>query len=433
MKDSEIDGDTTSPNLTLDAIEDHDLTQSTLYLPETNHSRVRCIYLSYVTVTISVTLVCPGTRLWDNQGNKYPNYGSIRIDTLSTILILTLLVLVSYFAVQGSDPGYLSKEICELNDDDCMDSILLEHSATREEISSSTDTNIYNIVRNQEDPGQSSLVNPHSSEMQDLTGNDFADIENDHEQEFHTKKTRKYCESCEFAPPLRSHHCRVCDRCVATFDHHCNFIGTCIGERNHCRFYWFLTFQFVAFIFCLSIIQSTSFVASTLLGHGHHSNILHKMNATRTMNIDLEDMDEFSEIFRIIAIVLCNIYIWPLTFSAGIMWLSHTFFALANVTTFECSKRTKIDYLRGTKQCDLPFSGRLHQNMRQFCCFRDACWGWSLNRCNSILCFWRRETPKFIKANDTWTPIIWEPPGKIIRDSDDVWNHPWQNKYYSCC
>lgn len=433
MIETQIDGDNASPDLPLDTIEDHDLSLTTSPLPETSNFRVRCIYVTYVVVTVSVTLICPGTRLWDNQGDKSTNYGIIRVETLFKMMILSILVLVSYFLVQGSDPGYLSKEICEFIDYDGMDSILLEQSTTREEISSNTDTNIYNIIRNQEDPVETLDEIPTSAEMQELTGNDFADIENNHTQEFHTKKTRKYCESCEFAPPLRSHHCRVCDRCVATFDHHCKFIATCIGERNHCRFYWFLTFQFVAFIYCLSIIQSTSFFVSTLLGYGHHSNIQHKMNTTRTTNTQLDDLDGFSEIFRIVVIVLCNLYIWPLTFSAGIMWFSHTFFVLANLTTFECGYRKKIDYLRGTKQCDLPFSGRLDQNIRQFCCYRDACWVWSLNRCKPIIYCWRREQPKFVKANDSWTPIIWKPPGKIIRDSDDIWKHPWQNKYYSCC
>lgn len=51
--------------------------------------------------------------------------------------------------------------------------------------------------------------------------------------------------------PLRSHYCRVCERRVATYDHHCFVIGTCIGEKNHCRFWWFLFFQSISL--CLAI------------------------------------------------------------------------------------------------------------------------------------------------------------------------------------
>jgi hypothetical protein len=36
-------------------------------------------------------------------------------------------------------------------------------------------------------------------------------------------------------------------------------------------------------------------------------------------------------------------------------------------------------------------------------------------------------------SSSSWTPVLWYPPGKIVRDSEDWWEHPWQNKYWSCC
>jgi hypothetical protein len=65
---------------------------------------------------------------------------------------------------------------------------------------------------------------------------------------------------------------------------------------------------------------------------------------------------------------------------------------------------------------DLPFSKGVIDNLRHFCCQRDA------------LC-------SYLASGGTakWTPEKWLPPGKIIRDSEDWWEHPWQNKYWSCC
>jgi hypothetical protein len=29
--------------------------------------------------------------------------------------------------------------------------------------------------------------------------------------------------------------------------------------------------------------------------------------------------------------------------------------------------------------------------------------------------------------------MVWKMPMSIDRESEDWWNHPWQNKYWSCC
>ena len=89
-------------------------------------------------------------------------------------------------------------------------------------------------------------------------------------------------------------------------------------------------------------------------------------------------------------------------------------------TSFEMTKGAEhLEYLRGTRDCDLPFGKGLRKNIGMFCCLRDAwtapCngrWGSSLAR---------------------WSPILWKVPDRIVRDSEDWWAHPWQNKYWSCC
>jgi hypothetical protein len=49
----------------------------------------------------------------------------------------------------------------------------------------------------------------------------------------------KWCNTCRFLRPPRTHHCRMCDICVVRFDHHCVWLNTCIGAQN---LRWFLAF-----------------------------------------------------------------------------------------------------------------------------------------------------------------------------------------------
>lgn len=49
----------------------------------------------------------------------------------------------------------------------------------------------------------------------------------------------KWCNTCRFLRPPRTHHCRMCDVCVTRFDHHCVWLNTCIGAKN---LRWFLSF-----------------------------------------------------------------------------------------------------------------------------------------------------------------------------------------------
>ena len=57
-------------------------------------------------------------------------------------------------------------------------------------------------------------------------------------------------------------------------------------------------------------------------------------------------------------IIFSSIYVWPLALFATFMLVVHTWMAVTNSTTFEITKGGEggIDYLQGTKECDLPFS-----------------------------------------------------------------------------
>ena len=54
----------------------------------------------------------------------------------------------------------------------------------------------------------------------------------------------RFCIVCNNDQPIRAKHCLVCEKCVHRYDHHCTWLGNCIGERNHCFYYSYLSFQF---------------------------------------------------------------------------------------------------------------------------------------------------------------------------------------------
>jgi palmitoyltransferase len=294
---------------------------------------------------------------------------------LVAVYVATLLALLAVFK---SNPGYLEAEVVEQV---CQDDGLTLLGYEQEEDEEDTATS--------PSPDVTRRTNATTAE----TLPSFADALTAPPPLFRGTR-RKVCSTCNFAPPLRSHHCRVCEKCVATFDHHCHFIGTCIGERNHCRFWTFVAVQTASFWMCTHVVSSSELgFWSILFQHA----ITHET----------------------VFVLVAKVYLYPLTFISTLIFIMHTLFLCSNLTTFECGKGPEhIDYLQGTRYTDAPFSRGMLRNMHQFCCQRD-------DGCSATTC---KQT-----ASRSWKPILWQTPGKIVRDSDDVWEHPWENKYYTCC
>lgn len=342
-------------------------------------------YLMLSTLCVIFCVSSKGTKLW-LASDKRIERGSIIWNEISYLLFVYVAVLISFFVVQGSDPGYLNGEIMEwVGSQDGLS----HHGNVTSEQNANCDIEMAALTN--------SLVHSSHDVKQDMTIE--TTIENDENvSKIWRHPRRKFCETCGFSPPLRSHHCRICNRCVATFDHHCTFINTCIGERNHCRFFLFLFTQAFGFLYCCNIISSTP------LG------IFCMLNSLCSKNVNIWDT---------LLVIVAKTYVYILTFSAILMLIIHSWLAISNGTTFEIEKRKHIEYLAGTDICDLPFSKGLCHNIRLFCCFRDRL----AQYCR------RREGSEHLE----WTPILWKPIGPIERNSSDIWNNPWQNKYWSCC
>ena len=153
-----------------------------------------------------------------------------------------------------------------------------------------------------------------------------------------------------------------------------------------------------------------------------------------------------------------KLYMYTIYFIASLLWIIHTALALGNCTTFEVAKGSKhVGYLKGTGMMDLPFGRSMFDNARMFFSRDDSMFGWTafvkgerdcclggrltfgqvmLPYCRgySYTCCKNGNRPtKATTTTDYWMPILWKMPEFIDRESEDWWNHPWQNKYWSCC
>lgn len=186
--------------------------------------------------------------------------------------------------------------------------------------------------------------------------------------------------------PVRAQFCKVSRRYIHGFDHYCGFLGTPIGERNHCRFWLFLLCQTCAIVTAIAISHSGFRYAATATGWwGLNGGVF----------------------------ALCLSLYLLLAFVGG-LFLLHSWLAITGSTSYELLKGPKrVWYLRHTRMCDYPFSTGILANLRRFCCTSDAL-------CSSVY-------------GKEWKPHRWDVPGRVVRDSEDVLEHCWENRFWSCC
>jgi DHHC palmitoyltransferase len=425
-------------------------------------------YILLATMALLLTLTCPGTNtgtppLWYHPPPPPPSIitsttttnhttsdtihdSTIHVQyTVIQLFLAYILSILMFVMVHYSNPGFLTKEV--------MNQFV---PSSFETTTSKQDSTIWMEMTRLADPNEEdveeavtttthSMMNP-SNHMNHITttinldhGHDNNNDDNDaaslslllstttstnlpplHLQQRYCRS--KYCVTCDIPPLIRSHHCQICQQCVATFDHHCVFMGVCIGERNRGRFYIFLGCQSLAFSTCTRILSTSSYGVMTILFSSSSSS----SNTTSASSMNHNQYWYYLDVLRAI---IAKLYIYPLSLVAFIMLALHTFFIITNLTTFECTIGPKhLDYLQNTEETmDLPFYRGILQNIYLCCKSDDLCCN-ALRRCD---CGRRRSIRQ--PQRPPWTPILWEKPGPIVRDSPDWWNHPWKNKYWSCC
>jgi DHHC palmitoyltransferase len=222
------------------------------------------------------------------------------------------------------------------------------------------------------------------------------------------------CQYCHVNQPARAQHCRTCDKCVAMFDHHCTFLDVCIGERNRCRFFWFLFFTFVSIGLVISLLTTVIIFRKYMI-------------------------DWITENLLVI-LVLVGLYVANtlVLFLLGL----HTWLAFTGATTYEISHGPRrLWYLHGTKsqECDYPYSKGMCQNLQLFCCILDKgpvpVLYDRIRRISCLLKFMKGGSSKDKEQVEhiNFSPYIWPYPGIFERDSTDICRNLWENKYWSCC
>ena len=189
-----------------------------------------------------------------------------------------------------------------------------------------------------------------------------------------------HCVPCPLYGGPTFRFCRPVQRWVATYDHYCPLLATPIGERNRGRFFAYLFVQTLA-------LSRAAGCAETAVRWQDISTGLEK------------------------PLLLC-LGLWLGFALLGIFFIFHCFLCLTNMTTHEFLSSGYVDYLHNTEDFDLPFTRGLRGNLG---------------------CYFLQDGSYAALRRRSWTPTPWVRPCFIDRESDDWWNNPWQNKYWSCC
>ncbi|PKI56002.1 hypothetical protein CRG98_023589 [Punica granatum] len=150
------------------------------------------------------------------------------------------------------------------------------------------------------------------------------------------------CGYCSIEQPPRAKHCHDCDKCVLQFDHHCVWLGTCIGQRNHCRFWWYLCEETALGLW--TVILYCSYLKTSIARAWWRDVIM---------------------ILLLITLIIALIFLL-------LLLLFHSYLILTNQTTYELVRRRRIPYLRSVPERVYPFSQGICRNLYNFCCARTS-------------------------------------------------------------
>jgi hypothetical protein len=361
------------------------------------HWRARLAYLIGNGVMLTLVYTTSNTSLWRKDG-------TVNGEHLFTQILFILFSWVAYFLVQGSDPGYLSGEVtpdeaveysteamrADMWDEDFLnegrDDISIAKTKFKkfQDNGNTASPSKKGGKEEESDDIEQGGIGASSIEMGEEEGESQKLFEDDDEDnEFVSLMPRLDTKHPKY--PYRTIYCRQVRRWVATFDHYCGVIETPIGEKNHARFWFFLQMQTICLCWAVGIV---------------HSGFRYPYLSTQSW----WGLNGHAFITVIILYIL-------LAFVGG-LYVFHTWLACTCMTTYEFMRSERIDYLKGTRDFDLPYSRGLGTNLKFFF-FKDG-----------LL---------HIIFNHKWQPQNWKLPGKIVRDSEEWWDNLWENKYWSCC
>ena len=353
--------------------------------------RYRLGFVAFVAALCALVLTTPKSPLINADG-------SVDWDLMNGGIVLLLCEAVAYWAVAHSDPGYLDSETAlRIGEEQAL------HRDEERGAPASRASNAENrprrvMVSTQRSLGgsaegldaleQGPLAEANAAEEEHGMDQPPGDVDEDDEE----PDDEGDAALSGLAPeqlPVRAKFCRKSRRVVSTFDHHCLVLNTTIGERNRARF-WLL------------LLTSTAGLA-WLLAVAHSS--IHDAPASDWLIVNGHAL-------------VAALAVWPFMLGVGGLWALHTFFMLANMTMYEFLRADKVRYLTNTREFDLPFSNGLLGNVRFFFASDALCHGL---------------VARLTGTRAPWRPHAWPHPGPIERDSTDIINHCWENKYWSCC
>lgn len=341
------------------------------------------LYHLAVAVAAWLTLTCPVVDDNDESGKQSAATRTVAWDGtawkvyhLVEVALLLGTISLSFFVLHGSDPGWLTPAVMEKIDDGVA------------------------AEQDKDDITTSATSLPSSN----------------------NPRRREWCRVCRLAPPLRAHHCRHCRRCVATFDHHCEFVGTCIGERNRCRFWWFLLAQVAGVSRCCMLL--------VLQYHQSH----HADNTTTNKNsLWFRVLRSWHSLWRVrrygrlLRLVAAHGYVLVLAVAVTFLFVVHTGMAVTNSTTFELGKSRHLAYYKycnnngiqvSIKPYHFPFhQGTVRRNLQIYGCGMHLQW-----------------LPLSTGKSDhgsrpSWKPILWEPPmPRVPVSARKLWWKKWKGK-----
>jgi uncharacterized membrane protein YhaH (DUF805 family) len=204
----------------------------------------------------------------------YNKWRRIHLISLSKLTICTIMLIILFLNLQGSDPGYLTSDVMSRFNDalTSKETLVSDDSQQTNNNTNKMDCDTSQTMLDDDIERQSFLEPLPQSPLpgtKDVTplasssSHQSTTILSSHPSStaisnLYPHARRKFCHTCQHSPPLRSHHCNVCNTCIATFDHHCKFLNTCIGERNHFRFWIFCILNILCFYLALNIVISSS-------------------------------------------------------------------------------------------------------------------------------------------------------------------------------